>query len=511
MLFMAKHTSIMLVLFALIVSTALGAEVQDIRYPVAHDNSEQPARMLRASEPNAPLLVGLHSWSANYKQDSKKYSGWCRDNGWNFIFPDFRGPNKTPQACGSGLVVADILAAVKFMVDTAKVDTSRIYLMGISGGGHASLLMAGRHPEIWAGVSAWVPIFDLNDWHRECTKKKLKYARMIELSTGGRPGASVAVNTQLRVRSPSWWLSQRSVTGLPLQINAGIHDGHTGSVPVSHTLNAFNVVAAPDDRIDDEEVAAMVKTRKVPVDLATTVDDNTFTKKVLLRRRSGSAVVNIFDGGHEGLYPAGLFWLAAQRKAPAKRKLLFIGDSITAASKPGYVKTLGGWYPELTIVNGGRSGRKTSDFKEIPPILDKHGDATHIYVLLGVNDLKDADDAAIEQCAVNTAMIVDMCTASTRAQVTVMAPVGLNLETMNDLNKRKKYNANTVRGLQTLRTRYAELARSKGVRFIDLYEAVPPDGFRDGLHPNEKGEKALAARIAEHVELLFPDQRRQLR
>ena len=31
----------------------------------------------------------------------------------------------------------------------------------------------------------------------------------------------------------------------PLDINTGIHDGHTGSVPVSHAVRGFNAAAGP--------------------------------------------------------------------------------------------------------------------------------------------------------------------------------------------------------------------------------------------------------------------------
>ena len=39
------------------------------------------------------------------------------------------------------------------------------------------MLMAGRHPDIWAGVSAWVPISDLKAWYHECEKSGRKYFR----------------------------------------------------------------------------------------------------------------------------------------------------------------------------------------------------------------------------------------------------------------------------------------------------------------------------------------------
>ena len=128
-----------------------------------------------------PLVVALHSWSADYKQTlHADIEAWCVEQGWAYLHPNFRGRNRTPEATGSELVVEDIVSAVAYAKRVARIDASSIYLVGTSGGGYASLLMAGRHPEIWAGVTAWVPIFDLRDWYFETKKAGLRYAGEIE-------------------------------------------------------------------------------------------------------------------------------------------------------------------------------------------------------------------------------------------------------------------------------------------------------------------------------------------
>ena len=92
-------------------------QVQEIKYPSMADNTRQPALFYAPTvrgEPR-PLLVGLHSWSSDYKQTmSVPYSKWCIEKKWNFIHPNFRGPNRRPEATGSELVVADILSAVEY-------------------------------------------------------------------------------------------------------------------------------------------------------------------------------------------------------------------------------------------------------------------------------------------------------------------------------------------------------------------------------------------------------------
>ena len=296
-------------------------EVQEIKYPSKADNTRQPAMFYAPaarSEPR-PLLVGLHSWSGDYRQNNWPYGKWCIEEKWNFIHPNFRGSNRRPEATGSELVVADILSAVEFAKKHGAVDETRIYLVGASGGGHAALLLAGRAPEIWAGVSAWVPILDLAQWHTQTSKRKMKYAREIELSIGGKPLSGSEAEEEAMKRSPVTYLAHAK--GVTLDINAGITDGHNGSVPISHSLEAFNLLAAAKDRLSTTQIAAFVRTAKVPQSITDTVPvDKTYgVKRVLFRRQSGSARVTIFQGGHEIIPAAALHWLAKQQRMRAPK------------------------------------------------------------------------------------------------------------------------------------------------------------------------------------------------
>ncbi len=71
------------------------------------------------------------------------------------------------------------------MRKTLAIDPQRIYLVGVSGGGHMALLMAGRAPEVWAGVSAWCGISDLAAWHRQTKAAGLSYWQSLEKACGG--------------------------------------------------------------------------------------------------------------------------------------------------------------------------------------------------------------------------------------------------------------------------------------------------------------------------------------
>ncbi len=293
--------------------------VATVHYRSSGDGSRQPMLFWKpeAAGGKAPLLVALHSWSGNYAQSSgEAYARWCQQEGWVFAHPHFRGPNWTPQAMGSDLVAADILSAVEFAKTQAAVDESRIYCVGVSGGGHAALLMAGRAPEIWAGVSAWCGIADIAAWHRECIQNKErfgKYAQHIEKALGGAPQSSAKLRESAAYRSPLTWLA--GAGNVPLDINHGIHDGRSGSVPFTHALHAWNAVAPVEAWISPSTIAEFYRTQTPPQPFAGK-DPLYGPHQPLYRKTSGKTRLTIFDGGHQIVHEAALSWLAVQTRNP---------------------------------------------------------------------------------------------------------------------------------------------------------------------------------------------------
>jgi len=291
-------------------------QIKQIKYSSAADSSLQPALFFKPENNQSPLplLVALHTWSGNYKQKmSIPYAKWCIDKNWVFIHPNFRGPNRKPQATGSELVVADIISAVNYAKQNANVHPNRIYLVGVSGGGYTSLLMAGKAPEIWAGVSAWASITELKGWYLHCKKNGIDHAQDILKSCGGPPGSSAKVDAEYVKRSPVTYLE--NANNVKLDINTGINDGHTGDVPVSHSLIAFNLVGEEKDRISKEDIKYFTEKAEVPPHLRMKIHDPSYGKKQpLFRRKSGKARITIFDGGHEIIYEAALDWLSKQKK-----------------------------------------------------------------------------------------------------------------------------------------------------------------------------------------------------
>ena len=286
------------------------------------DKTLQPARFFvpeSAKGKKVPLLVALHTWSFGYGSESpwKWAKAQCAKRGWALVYPHFRGSNDKPSACGSDLAVQDVVDAVNYAKRETAIDEGRIYVCGGSGGGHMALLMAGRHPELWAGVVAACPISDLSAWFKESVRLERGYWKKIYDSCGGTPWER---RKEYARRSPVTWLARAKEAGVPVQIQTGIHDGHfPGSVPIGHAIRAFNVLANAADAVSDEDIDFMEKNEKVPEPLAFAGRDPFFGEKtrIHMRRTSANARLTIFEGGHSGNFDAGIDWLARQRRGRA--------------------------------------------------------------------------------------------------------------------------------------------------------------------------------------------------
>lgn len=249
---------------------------------------------------NSPLLISLHSWSGDYTQYDSLAS-IALDKNWNYIHPDFRGPNNRFEACGSALALADIDDAIDFAIEQGNVDLENIHVVGSSGGGHATLLtyMKSRHDI--KSFSAWVPISNLTDWYFESIGRQQKYAGEILSSTGSTPDA---LNyTELNSRSPIFLetpLERRKNSSL--HIYAGIHDGYEGSVPISHSLQFFNKVVSDmggtsDDLVSTDIILDLIKMRSYPQKTNQLIGG----REIIFQKQFQNISVIIFEGKHEML------------------------------------------------------------------------------------------------------------------------------------------------------------------------------------------------------------------
>ena len=291
---------------------ALAANADPIRVDIAStlDGAEQAVHIFPARAPSPrPLLVVLHPWSANLERfDGAVWEGAAIGEDWHLLFPDFRGANHRPEACGSMLARQDILDAVDFAIDRYAIDESRIYLAGVSGGGHMTLVMAAHAPERWTAVSAWAGISDLTAWHAETKAAGRKYYRDIEAVVGGPPGSSESVDKELKLRSPVHHLARAKY--VPIDIATGIYDGHTGSVPIHQSIDAFNTIAeALGEPVVSQERIARLSSKEYTEPAL--FEDETYNRGIHFRRDAGHSRITIFEGGHEGIPEAAVAWFAS--------------------------------------------------------------------------------------------------------------------------------------------------------------------------------------------------------
>jgi predicted esterase len=292
--------------------------IQVIHIKSSADGTMQPSLFYDSgSKVRRPLLVVLHSWSNNYLQNiSIPYAEWAEQNDWIFIHPDSRGIYDSPASTASEKAVSDILDAVDWAKRNANVDESRIYLTGYSGGAMTSLVMAGRYPDLWTAVSAWVPIYDLCHWYEYTNSfPERYYGRHIRQSVGGEPIAGNGAWEEAKKRSPVSYLPNAAGKNVKVYIASGIDDDN---VPVDHALMAFNDLSDSTDKFLYEEIEYMRANRSIPPHLVSEIEDPEFTSvglPLVLERESGNVVIKLFKGGHDVIYNAGLIWLSGQSKS----------------------------------------------------------------------------------------------------------------------------------------------------------------------------------------------------
>lgn len=263
---------------------------------------------------NQPLVVELHSWSNSADSQKGMMATQVHAKNWNYIFPNFRGVNNHAKACCSEFVLSDIDEAIDWALKNLKVDRKQIYVVGYSGGGYATLATYMRSRHAIRGFSAWASISDLEAWYAESVERKNKYAAEIVQCIGAN-GAFDA--EKARARSPLFWETPvgKRKNSL-LQIYVGVHDGHTGSVPISQSINFYNKLLKDYKEKDQtryvsaEDKELMLKTRSFPAQKPT---EKLGERAILYQKASRNIRLTVFEGSHDILYDQVLGRVAVQK------------------------------------------------------------------------------------------------------------------------------------------------------------------------------------------------------
>lgn len=237
---------------------------QEIYIKSSLDGTIQPSLFYQAvSEEKRPLLVGLHTWSYDRFNQIKVMLPYAEKYNFHLLLPEFRGNNlKTNPncvyACGSEYAKQDIKDAIDHVIEAANVDTDNIFLLGCSGGGHMSLLMAGFCPEYFRAIGAFVPITDLKKW----TEQNKNYSQHVFACCGTE-------EEELNRRSPVYYIDTIAKSNTKI-----FHGKRDSVVPVSHSITFYN--------------------------------------QLLDRYPEASVYLDIFDGRHEIDMEVAMYWLLSQ-------------------------------------------------------------------------------------------------------------------------------------------------------------------------------------------------------
>lgn len=482
-----------------------------------------------ASTTPKPLIVSLHTWSGNYRQkDPLTAEILARD--WNYIRPNFRGKNDKPEAMGSPLVISDIEDAIKYALEHTNADPNEVHIIGTSGGGYATLLAYMNVAYAVKSFSAWVPISDIEAWYWESTGRKQKYSDDIFKATSSD---SILNAEESRRRSPLYQafpIEKRE--DAKLYIYAGIHDGYTGSVPITHSLFMYNRLVGEikyntTDKTDifskansDSELVSEIEVIDL---LSKRTNPNKSGKKLFgrdihLQKRYGNIQLTVFEGDHEQI-PQALGLIPYEKKTKLKYNVLTIGDS-NAHSKSGWVTQLKKMMPESSFVNLSQSGRtigfdnlnreKLNALKQIDSLMDEAQEKFDgkkvdvIIVCLGTNDTKkefaDRQSEVIPNFDTLLKKIKNhsFCKKSKPLLIYVTPPP------IREKNIEAKYESGNER-LKQLYPALKTTAQKNGFVFVDVF--YPMQGVldyyaNDGIHMVGEGQEIIALQIVEALRKL---------
>lgn len=495
-------------------------ECQVISIPSSVDQKQQPAYYYRSkSSVSKPLVVSLHTWSSGYDQKDPLVRQ-CIENDYHYIHPHFRGPNNSFEACGSELVISDIDDAIQYALEQGNVDTSNIHIIGVSGGGYATLLAYMKSEHDVKTFSAWVPISDLIKWYGESKGRKNKYAKDVAMATTGIAFENdhYYIDTAEAIkRSPIFMQTPvKKRKNSKLFIYAGIHDGYTGSVPITHSLEFYNKVVSsfdPEHRdlVTEQDMITMLASRSYHSGLTETIGN----RRIHFRKNyKGLVSVCIFEGTHEQLDSVALDHIPT-------RKILTIGDSNGAIE--------GGWVEQLqkirfsdaiynTSIAGNTIGfdnlgnKSLNTLRNIDTYLEKGCEQLEgldaIIIMLGTNDCKAVFSDSTRAAAKNLSTLLKQIKSTdvysiNNPEIIIALPPPIAEDEMLI----SKYLGARNR-MEKLIPRIIRTAEKASCHIVDTHTPLVSD-FKeftsDGIHLNKKGQCLLASEIDLALQRIFGD------
>lgn len=467
-----------------------------------------------------PLIISLHTWSGDYNQeDPLTKEVLLRD--WNYIHPDFRGANNKPDACGSSLVLDDLLDAIHFTVKNALVDTTNVHIIGASGGGYLTLLAYMKLDYPVKSFNAWAPISDLVNWYWESRGRHNIYAKDIE-KVAERNGK---MNwDELRKRSPMdlpFPYAKRK--NAELNIYEGVHDGYTGSVPITHSILFYNKIAKalyPDNKKAiipaSVWISLLIKQCNPVADSSRKIGG----RLIQLQKRLPKLSLTLFEGTHEMLVPQALALLPVKKiRDTARLNIITIGDSNGAFSF-GWPQQLMKLLPYSTIVNKsiagntigfdnlGRTDLNTlrnidSDLENACKKLGKDQHPDYLFIGLGTNDTKQIFKNRQSEVSANFSKLLDKIKVwfdlhrIKSPRICIITPSPMDDQKIDTV----KYGGGSQR-IQLNNIAFKKVTEQQHVGFLDTYDVLKnniSNNTIDGIHLKPKMQFELASLLVNYI------------
>lgn len=207
-------------------------EMREISVKSSIDGSLEPSLFYKNTNGTKnPLLVGLHTWSYDRFNQIKNMLPLAKSLGFDLLLPEFRGANlpsnpRCFEACASELAMQDIVDAMDFVIENEGCDPQNVFLLGQSGGGHMALMMAGKCPERFRAIGAFVPITDLEKWADQNANYRDKVLTCCHSD-----------QDEMKKRSPMSFVDTISNANLKI-----FHGKYDPVVPVSHSIEIFGAI-----------------------------------------------------------------------------------------------------------------------------------------------------------------------------------------------------------------------------------------------------------------------------
>ena len=274
--------------------------METVKIQSSYDGKMQNAYFYPSSAgEKKPLIVSLHPWSFDYTyvKDHSSLAKMVEEENWNFIYPDFRGPNNSPESCLSEAVIMDIDDAIAYAIKNANVDEKKIVVTGVSGGGMATLGVYMRSSYELSLCMAWCPISDLEAWYHQSKYAESKYWHDILQVTSSDDTFNIE---EARKRSPLFTYPVSHSKNTKIELYSGINDGYTGSVPILHTILFYNKIAKhwgakKVDLVLDNDIISLLSRSIKECECNEYIGD----RKVLYEKCFKNIKMVIFNGGHE--------------------------------------------------------------------------------------------------------------------------------------------------------------------------------------------------------------------